>query len=408
MHIKILASVFIVFLSIGAVSLFFRTDEPALVDAQPGIIVLLSHKVAPEIQGYGGHIPLRVFIGPNGTITNIDVLKNNETFSYTGDLSLFVKQFIGKTFASPLSLGYDIDGISGATISHKAITNTIHACLAQAAQKPHSIKTPPINWATILIPVVLLALALTALLLKNTLLRWAAMLGGFIYFGLITKTMLSIIQIANAALGNIPGFFAQPLWFMTLLLGLAATFVVGRIYCGSLCPFALLQDLLFKLFGKRRVRTFPISVTTDQNTRYVKYALLFLVLGLCFIRNDSAAANIEVFITLFTGHGSTLAAGFLCLMIILAIFYFRFWCTHLCPVGALTGLAGAFSFFKIRVKPRCARCAACISACPTHAISLDNNKRPLINAAECILCGNCLNSCVAGQLEFGPHACSKK
>jgi polyferredoxin len=133
-----------------------------------------------------------------------------------------------------------------------------------------------------------------------------------------------------------------------------------------------------------------------------------MITGLCFILGNASAANIEPFITLFAGHGSKLAWSLLTLMLIMAVFNFRFWCKYLCPVGALTGLAATFSLNKIRPNTTCTACGTCSKICPTQAISIDPQGAPVIDPAECISCTKCLRACPVNALTFGCHGHEKK
>ncbi len=391
---------------------------------------VLSEDLNLGIKGYGGPVPLMIALSPTGEVLNIRALSNNETPSYSGALGSFVQQFIHKGPMNRLELGRDIDAITGATITSDAVTETVRAVLkrfsSEVLHQKSETASPAlrIHRQDILFPVLLLAVALTALLLRNTTLRWLAMTGGFIYFGIMTHTMLSIVQVANLGLLNIPDIFKNTPWFMTLVLAFVPAIIIGRIYCGSLCPFALVQEILL-LFRKARHKPSPISPAIDTALRNIKYGLLIGLILLCFLLGNASAANIEPFVTLFSAHASKLAWAFLLLMMVLGVFHFRFWCVYLCPVGALTGLVSSVSWWKIRAKAGCTHCGACSRICPTRAISIDPLKakgwklkdgptlqgsgpsclQPLasspkvsIDNAECILCGKCLKRCRGGQL----------
>jgi len=376
--------------------------------------VILSEDLRLNIHGYGGPVPLAIAFSPEGMIINLRALPNNETPAYTGVLDPFLRQFINKTRQNQLELGKDIDAISHATVTSDSIASIVKASLHKFStevlgdQHAQDTRRQALRWRDVCIPLVLLALAWAALLLKNTPLRWATMAGSFLFFGLITQTMLSIVQVANAGLLNTPDFFKNPLWFMTLAVAFIPALVIGRIYCGALCPFALVQELLPGFFRRKTRKGPAISPKIDNTTRTFKYALLLGILALCFTIGKAAAANIEPFVTLFTSHSTKTALALLLLMIILGIFHFRFWCLYLCPVGALTSLTARLSVWKIRAKDRCTSCGTCARVCPTKAIELrssdvkhqTSDEKLYIDHAECILCAKCLQSCKEGQLSL--------
>lgn len=354
-------------------------------------------------QGYGGPIVMDMTLSTQGKITDLKILKHNETASYVSRFDDFLKQFIGRTRKDPFVLGKDIDAITGATISSAAITTAVQKKMSPAPSCPF---TPSIK-APLIICLTLFLIAIIALIKRNNALRWAALAGGFVYFGIITHTMLSIVQIVQIGLGHPPSFTQNPLAWILLLLVLLSTLIIGRIYCGSLCPFAIIQEVLYQLTPHKHPLKEHISPNIDEKARLTKYILLFVITALCLVLGNAAAANIEPFVTLFAGHGTKLAFSLLILMLIMSVFNFRFWCKYLCPVGALTGLGAAFSLNQIRVSGKCTACGNCSHICPVQAITPDEKGLPVIDPKECIGCAKCLRACPANALTFG-CACHEK
>ena len=348
-------------------------------------------------EGYGGPIEMDLSLSAEGRISSLKVLRHHETPSYIAGLESFLGQFTGKTRDNTLILGKDIDAISGATITSQAITAAVKESLGGQPAPP-----PPLGplLAMILVPLVLTSLAVAALLGRHNALRWAALTGGFIYFGLVTRTMLSLIQPLQAGLGHSPSFGHNPLWWMTLAIAFLSALALGRIYCGSLCPFASVQEGLHHLARHPHATASTVSPAIDRRARTLKYMVLFGITAVCLVSGRTAAAAIEPYMTLFTGRGTGIAWAFLGLMLILSVFNFRFWCKYLCPVGALTSLAAAFSFWKIRPVPGCTACGDCQKVCPVDAISMNKNGRPMVDNGECLLCAKCLNACPGRALKL--------
>ncbi|MEI6437806.1 MAG: FMN-binding protein [Candidatus Omnitrophota bacterium] len=346
------------------------------------------NKDALRARGYGGTIAIILTTDQEQHITSLRVLAHNETPSYIGDLGTFLGQFIGKGPGSALTLGEDIDGITRATITSAGITRAVRERLRPTP----STASEPVSLLPAIPAFLLLSLALAALLLKNTALRWLAMLGGFIYFGLIERSMLSIIQVINAATLHTPGLDINILWLICLIIGFIPALFIGRIYCGSLCPLALVQELLAITLPKRLL---PKAIPPEQirTAKTVKYLIAIILIGLCLTVGNAAPANIEPFITLFTLHGTCLAWCLLGLILVISLFYFRFWCLYLCPVGALTGLVARWSLFKPAPSKECSSCGLCAAKCPTQAIEKTPAGLWTVDMTECILCGECLKEC---------------
>jgi polyferredoxin len=343
-------------------------------------------------------------VSPQGSITELKILRHNETSSYISRLDGFLEQFIGRMRHDTFIIEKDIDAISGATISSTAITAAVREKMNAAASREET-SSPVIP---VMISLGLFLIAIIGFIGRNNALRWAALTGGFVYFGIITHTMLSIIQVVQAGLGHAPSFTPVPLWWALLLFTFITALVVGRVYCGSLCPFASIQEILYHLKPHKKPLTEHIDPNVDQKARLIKYALLFVVTALCLVLGNASGANIEPFITLFTGHGSKLAWSLLALMLIMAVFNFRFWCKYLCPVGAMTGLAATFCISKIRPTKKCTACGTCSDVCPTQAISTNAQGIPAIDPAECITCAKCLRACPENALTFGCPCHEKK
>lgn len=366
---------------------------------EPAGYVFWAGDIMPDIKGYGGPIEIAMAVDARGTIKDITVASHHETSSYAGNLGDFVKQFLGRSVQDPLSVGTDVDAISGATVSSEAVTRIIRKSLAIFSREvigvsqQHRPAPPPSAWPPVIIVHLLFTLAILGIWRRGRRLRWLAMAGGFVYFGLITHTMLSIIQVASAALMHIPEFLASPLWILTIIPPLLAALWLGRIYCGSLCPLALPFELLARAIPQRYRIPRPARSGAPFNFIFLKYILLITLVALAALLNSPSATNIEPFITLFTRHGAPPGWILLSGTLFIALFHYRFWCQYLCPVGALTGLISRISLFKISASASCSKCGTCQKACPVLAITASRQGPPVIDSAECILCGQCLDQC---------------
>jgi ferredoxin-type protein NapH len=180
--------------------------------------------------------------------------------------------------------------------------------------------------------------------------------------------------------------------FVTLgILGLVGV-IGGRIVCGWLCPFGLLQDLLHKIPGKK----FDIS----HKLTYVKYAVLVgLVFAVPFFWPGAPytfchfcpSAGIESTIPwMFMGYGEINTRFFLRMGIVLAtlafaVFVTRGFCRMFCPLGAFFGLFNRFSLFRFNLAhEKCNTCGACRKRCP-----IDMDPVEEMNTSDCIRCLDC-------------------
>ncbi|MCI8610269.1 MAG: 4Fe-4S binding protein [Firmicutes bacterium] len=194
------------------------------------------------------------------------------------------------------------------------------------------------------------------------------------------------------------------------VLGLLMVFgiLAGRLVCGFLCPFGLVQDLLYKIPIKKR----KVPEKIDRKARYIKYGVL-LVMALFLPALMGAIDGIGApYFCQYLCPAGTLEGGLplvgmnpalqqiigglfqwkvLVLLGILAAsaVIHRPFCRYLCPLGAFYGLFNRFSFYQMEVrKDKCISCKRCEEVCPM-TVSVTEN----INSGECIRCGRCRTAC---------------
>ena len=190
--------------------------------------------------------------------------------------------------------------------------------------------------------------------------------------------------------------------------------LLGRFVCGFLCPFGLVQDLIYKLPLKRKRKLLP----GDKWLKYIKYVILVLFcILLPLVALDAVGQGKPWFCAYICPSGTFLGGiplvaaneslqsvlgwlwnwklALLLGLLILSLFFYRPFCRYLCPLGAIYGCFNKVSLFKYRKTDGCIDCGKCKSSCP---FDLDPSKDP--NTAECIRCGRCLDACPADALEM--------
>jgi len=217
--------------------------------------------------------------------------------------------------------------------------------------------------------------------------------------------------LQNALSGRALSF---PFYVLGFLITVGA--LMGRIVCGWLCPFGLVQDLLDKLPPKKKLRRLP-GEKYLRMLRYVVLVVMVIALPL-FVRNEFGIGDPWFckwicpsgtllgglpLVTLNENLRSVVGGLFawknilLAVILIGSVFIYRPFCRYLCPLGAIYGLMNPVSLCRMQVsKSRCVSCGACQRAC---GLDIPVYKTP--NSPDCIRCGKCVTVCPHGALKLG-------
>ena len=184
--------------------------------------------------------------------------------------------------------------------------------------------------------------------------------------------------------------------------------LIGRLVCGWLCPFGLVQDLLHKIPFPKKLRTFR----GDRLLRKLKYLILlvFVILMPMFLV-DLLGQGAPYFCKLICPVG-TLEGGILLVLLnkamrgtigwlytwkvvillltlLLSVMIYRPFCKYLCPLGGIYSIFNPLSVFRYRIDhQKCVGCGICAKVCDMGCDPVQNANDP-----ECIRCGKCRQSC---------------
>lgn len=257
---------------------------------------------------------------------------------------------------------------------------------------------------------IILGLALTVLtailgfqhvLTRNRLAhRWIRMgfLGfTFVWLGWIAGAQFSIIHVINYMRApfesmDLAFYLAEPLIVVLGVYIAVSLILLGRgVFCGWLCPFGALQELLANFARWLKLPQFNPPDHIQRRLWWGKYASATLVLGLAFFVPNlgATAAEIEPFKTAISAHFLRAWPYVVYAVALLAIGLFteRAFCRFFCPLGGVLAVLDRLHLIELlKRRPECGSpCHLCERSCPVRAI-VPSGK---IVMAECFQCLDC-------------------
>lgn len=239
----------------------------------------------------------------------------------------------------------------------------------------------------------------------------------------VFSTLLKL-QFVPSLLGVFSG---TAVVFILLLL---LTLIFGRVYCSTICPLGVFQDVTTRvanLFKSKKQKRFTYD--KPKKSRYIILGIvaLFLIIGITLplayldpysiwgrisseiINNSEQLINNgisflfpnSVYFRSFVHFavGSFVFALFLLAAIVLfSAFRGRLYCNTICPVGSLLGLISRFAAFQPVINhEKCTRCHLCAIKCKSQCIDL---KTQTVDTSRCVVCMNCVAACKNGSMTF--------
>ncbi|MCU0302602.1 MAG: 4Fe-4S dicluster domain-containing protein [Thermoanaerobaculales bacterium] len=225
--------------------------------------------------------------------------------------------------------------------------------------------------------------------------------------GRVASVLLALDPLT--AIGVALADWTVPAWSWIGLVVLGATAVLGRFFCGWICPLGTLQQLVSWIAGPERRKLNKIN--RYRRWFSLKYVVLTVLLAWAALGADhlgwldpipllhrAVAGGLRPLWFGGLTPGGWVAFGMLAAILLLSAWMPRFYCRAVCPLGALLGVVARLAPLRIRrtSDQGCSGCTLCLMACQGADEPLGDHR-----VSECHLCLNCLPACAESTLTYG-------
>lgn len=236
---------------------------------------------------------------------------------------------------------------------------------------------------------------------------------GAVAFLAISRTFHPAAQLFEKV-QIIPSMIATSLG--AIIVWIVITFMLGRIYCSSVCPVGTLQDIF--IWGRRFIKPLrkPFRFRPASSMRYYILGIYIfcIIAGVAAVpfwiepwsimRNicgdiHPAAETVE-WIRLGVGVTTGIIAGVISaiLLLICALLTGRGFCTDICPIGTALGCFKDYTLLHIEIDPdKCINCMKCEEVCRSQCIKVVNR---YVDNSRCVRCFDCLHVCPNDAIRF--------
>jgi NosR/NirI family transcriptional regulator, nitrous oxide reductase regulator len=228
-----------------------------------------------------------------------------------------------------------------------------------------------------------LVLAFVSFFRKSKPLKYVTLVAAVAFLGVWKSLLISIVNVFGLLGGNLPIFRPNLAWYLLAVVTVVSTVLWGRVYCGRICAFGALTQLVDAVMPNRWQWNVPRAI--EKRAAWIKYGILGGALLYFVVTSDPLIyPYIEPF-WMFGLHLRTpVLLAMLGALLIASIFVRNLYCRFFCPLGAFLGVLSNLTVFRIKRWSECNTCKICQKACEWGAID-----GPKIIKTECVRCDDC-------------------
>ena len=305
---------------------------------------LLGYVCPGSADGYGGELKAVVAVSTEGTVLGVVIVEHRETFSFFRRVlrSRLIDRLKDKSYEDPFVPGEDIDSITGATYSARALAEAVKNATRQVAVKALNLPaieepSPKVKFGTP--EIVLLGLFLFGIVTRHQRVipiksaRWVSMLVGIGFLGFLLNKPFILVLINKILLGYWPKWQLDLYWYILLGGIVFITLIDNRNpYCDWFCPFGATQECLGVIGGAKK----RFSDRIHSSLRWFQRLIALGAILMALIFRNPSVSSYEVFGAFFRLIGTNFLFILLALVLIMSLFIRRPWCSYLCPLRPVT------------------------------------------------------------------------
>jgi NosR/NirI family transcriptional regulator, nitrous oxide reductase regulator len=217
---------------------------------------------------------------------------------------------------------------------------------------------------------------------KSVPLKYVTLIVSVAYLGFAKSQLLSIVNVFGLITANLPVLRYSLAWYLFAGFTVISTLLWGRLYCGRVCAYGALTQLLDRIIPARLRVEVPHRI--ERRASLIKYGILAATIGYFIATRDASIYQYVEPFWMFGGRASTPMWIGLGVLLVATVFIRNLYCRFLCPVGAALGLLSTLSVFRIKRWSECRTCRICEKACEWGAM-----RGPRIITTECVRCDDC-------------------
>lgn len=318
--------------------------------------VLIGYMAKGYGEGYGGPLTTAVAVDTLGNVKSLAVIEYRETPSFFQKVlnNGVLRKLVLRSVHDSIAATDVVDGITGATFTFRAISDSVDEAVNIVATDSFKIKRTPKKAAIIfgLPEIILIALFLVAVVRrkfvkgKNTnRIRWFTLIIGLVFLGFVYNRSFVLADINMVLMGYFPNWRVHLYWYILIAgLLLFKSKKNWNTYCYDFCPFGACQEVLAQIGGAKNR-----SVRWPKTLLWLQRTLAIAAVSMALIFRNPAFSSFEIFGTMFDLNGSSYQFATLAIILLVSLFMYRPWCNYLCPLHKRT-LEGLFDRVRKYIK----------------------------------------------------------